>query len=38
MKPIFSWREWCWTEAGESLFTLTKEELYLFRLIIKEAS
>lgn len=37
MKPKFTWREWHYTNANESLFDLSKEELYVFRLLIKEA-
>ena len=36
-KTKFTWREWSYTNADESLFDLGKEELAIFRLIIKEA-
>ena len=36
-KTKFTWREWHYTNANESLFDLSKDELVLFRLIIKEA-
>lgn len=33
----FSAREWWYTKAHENLFDLTREEFYLYRLIIKGA-
>lgn len=36
-KTTFTWREWHYTQANESLFDLTKEELFVYRLIIKGA-
>ena len=35
MKPKFTWREWHYTNANESLFDLSKGELEIFRLLIK---
>lgn len=36
-KTKFTWREWQFTNADESLFSLDKEQLYLYRLIITGA-
>lgn len=33
----FTWKEWWWTHAEESLFALDKNSLNTFRLLIKEA-
>lgn len=34
----FPWRLWWWTEADQSLFDLTPEELYMFKLFVAEAT
>jgi hypothetical protein len=36
-KTKFTWREWQYTNADESLFDLSKDELEIFRLLIEEA-
>lgn len=36
-KTKFTWREWQYTNADESLFALSKEELYLYRLLVQGA-
>lgn len=37
MKPRFSFRLWRWTSCDESLFSLAREELEMFKLIVQEA-
>jgi hypothetical protein len=37
-KTKFTNREWYFTTANESLFDLDKDQLALYRLIIKEAA
>lgn len=34
MKSIFTHKEWFYTWAGENLFTLTSEELFIYRAIL----
>ena len=36
-KTKFTWREWQYTNADESLFGLDKEELYIYRLLVQGA-
>jgi hypothetical protein len=36
-KTKFTWREWQYTNANESLFDLSKDELAVFRLLIRMA-
>ena len=37
-QPIFTYPEWHWTLPHESLFDLTPDELFLYRLIIHSIS
>lgn len=40
-KPIktrFPYLLWHWTNTTENLFTLTREQLYFFKLLIDEAN
>jgi hypothetical protein len=34
-KTRFTWREWSYTSAEESLFSLTRSELFIYRAIEK---
>lgn len=36
-KPKFAWRLWYWTAANESLFAFSKDELFIFTLLVDEA-
>lgn len=36
--PVFSYKLWHWTAYNESLFTLSKDELLIFSLLVDEAS
>lgn len=35
-RTVFTWHEWSYTAGDESLFSLTPDELFLFRLFIKD--
>lgn len=37
MKSRFSFRLWRWTGSDESLFSMAREELEVFKLIVREA-
>jgi hypothetical protein len=37
-KPRFAWCLWHWTSATENLFTLSREDLFVFTLLVDEAN